>query len=367
MSDAVLTCLNEEGVVPAGVAAPELSDEELLHLYRLMLFNRRFDERMIRLQRQGRIGFFVGSTGEEAAIIGSAYALEPQDWIVPCYREAGAAFLRGLTLREFLCQVLGNREDPIKGRQMPCHWASARLHLTSVSSPVGSQIPHAVGIAMAAKLRGLDEIALTYFGDGATSTGDFHVSCNFAGVFQAPVIFFCRNNQYAISVPLSRQTASATIAVKAQAYGIEGVRVDGNDVLAVYAATKKAADRARSGDGATLIEALTYRQGAHTTSDDPRAYRSDEEVEVWRRKDPIVRLRAFLERQGLWDENKEAALEKELEEEFQAVLSEVESLEPPAPETLFEDVYASLPWHLEEQRDALREALLIDAGANPGK
>jgi len=365
MADEIVAYLTDDGKPIPGVDPPPLEPADLLSLYRTMFFNRRFDERMIRLQRQGRIGFFVGSIGEEAAIIGSAYALRPQDWIVPCYREAGAAFLRGFPLRDFLCQVYGNCEDPIKGRQMPCHWVCARLHLASVSSPVGSQIPHAVGIAMAARLRGLDEVALTYFGDGATSTGTFHVACNFAVVFKAPVVFLCRNNQYAISVPVALQTASCNLAVKAEAYGIHAALADGNDVLAMYAVTREAVERARRGEGATLVEALTYRQGAHTTSDDPRAYRSDEEVEQWRKKDPLLRFRNYLESLGLWDSEQETLLERKLEDEFQELVTQVEPLGPPAPESLFEDVYETIPWHLEEQRDWLRESLMYEA-TEPG-
>ena len=339
-----------------GAKLPETSEEFLLRLYRLMLFNRRLDERMIKLQRQGRIGFFVGSIGEEAAIIGSAMALQSQDWVVPCYREAGAAFVKGYPLYEYLCQVFGNSEDKMKGRQMPCHWGSPELRLTTVSSPVGSQIPHAVGLAMAARIQGKPEVALTYFGDGATSTGDFHASCNFAAVFKAPVIFLCRNNQYAISVPFSRQTATDGIAVKATAYGIRGICVDGNDALAVYGATLEAAAIARRGEGPTLIEARTYRQGAHTTSDDPRAYRSDEEVEEWVRKDPISRFRIYLTERGLWTQKKDEELEGEIRDEIQADLDRTETLSGPPIESLFEDVFDTVPWHLREQRDSLLQA-----------
>ena len=269
MSDTILRIIDDQGKVCDEATLPELGRDDWYKIYRAMLFNRRLDERMTRLQRQGRIGFYVGSLGEEAAIIGSAFALEEQDWLVPCYREAGAALLRGYPLFDFLCQIYGNAEDRMKGRQMPCHWGSPGLHLAVVSSPVGTQIPHAVGLAMGARIQGRDEVALTFFGDGATSEGDFHVACNFAGVYKAPVVFVCRNNQYAISIPLEQQTASPSIAVKSEAYGIEGVRVDGNDVLAVYSVAQEAVERARSGGGATLIEAVTYRQGAHSTSDDP--------------------------------------------------------------------------------------------------
>ncbi|UCF36561.1 MAG: pyruvate dehydrogenase (acetyl-transferring) E1 component subunit alpha [Acidobacteriota bacterium] len=354
MREQVQRIIDENGKVIDGAQLPDLSEDDLIRLYRLMLFNRRVDERMTKLQRQGRIGFYVGSTGEEASIIGSAFALEPEDWIVPCYREVGAAFARGYGLFDFLCQIYGNTQDVIKGRQMPCHWASRELRLASVSSPVGTQIPHALGMAMAASIKGTQEVALTFFGDGATSTGDFHVSCNFAGVFKAPVIFLCRNNHWAISVPVGAQTAQQDLAEKAKAYAIDGVRVDGNDVLAMYAATRQAAEKARRGEGPTLIEAQTYRQGAHTTSDDPRAYRDDAEVDQWLEKDPICRFRTFLIERGVWSEEQDSALEEEFQEEIRAAIEEVEKIGPPDLDTLFEDVLDEVPWHLEEQRDELK-------------
>lgn len=356
MAQAAVTLLRPDGTLVEGKEVPHLSPEELLRLYRLMLLNRRVDERMTSLQRQGRIGFYIGSMGEEAAIAGSAHALEKTDWIVPCYRELGAALLRGYSLFEFFCQLFGNAQDRIKGRQMPNHYASRELRFASISSPVGTQIPHAVGIALAAKLTGKKDVALVYFGDGATSQGDFHVALNFAGVFKAPTIFFCRNNQWAISLPVSKQTASENIAVKGVAYGVEGVRVDGNDVLAVYKVTRKAVEKARLGQGPTLIEAVTYRQGPHSTSDDPRAYREEEEVEKWKEKDPLRRLKALLIGQGHWSEEQDRRLEEEIKAEIQENLTRAEAVGPPPIETVFEDVFDIMPWHLKEQLDSL-EAL----------
>lgn len=355
MSQEITGILASDGKIVPGATLPELSSEDLLFLYRSMLLNRRIDERMIRLQRQGRIGFFVGSTGEEATIIGSAFALEKDDWIVPCYREIGAALVRGYPLFDFMCQLFGNEKDAGKGRQMPCHWGSSELKLASVSSTVGSQIPQAAGIAHAMKISGTKEVALTYFGDGATSEGDFHVALNFAGVFDLPVIFFCRNNQWAISVPLEQQTAAENIAVKARAYGIEGMQVDGNDVLAVYEATRLALSRARKGDGPTLIEALTYRQGAHTTSDDPRAYREDDEVEAWKQKDPIMRFDRFLVDKGLLDDDVRDGIEKDIDEQILTTLKEAEALGVPEIESIVEDVFSEVPWHLKEQLDELKK------------
>lgn len=357
MSEAINGIIDEKGKVRPGAVLPDLKPDDLVRLYRAMLLNRRVDERMTTLQRQGRISFYVGAAGEEASIIGSAFAMRGEDWLIPCYREAGAAFLRGYSLTDFTNQLFGNSEDEIKGRQMPCHWASRELRLASVSSPVGSQIPHANGFGLAAKFSGREEVALVYFGDGATSEGDFHVACNIAGVFKAPVVFFCRNNQWAISVPVEVQTASETFAIKAKAYGIEGIQVDGNDVLAVYSVTADAAEKARRGEGPTLIEAITYRQGAHTTSDDPRAYRSEEEVAPWKAKDPIERFKLFLIDQGHWSSAQDKQLEKELNEEIQAAVREAEKLGPPDIETVFQDVFEEMPWHLREQLEELNGVL----------
>jgi 2-oxoisovalerate dehydrogenase E1 component alpha subunit len=346
-----------DGQVKEGQEVPPINPEGLLHLYRVMLLNRRVDERMVTLQRQGRIGFYVGSMGEEATIIGAACALEAKDWIIPCYRELGAALFRGFSLFELCCQLFGNAQDTIKGRQMPNHYASSKLRFGSISSPVGNQIPHATGLGLAARLRGTGDVALAFFGDGATSTGDFHVALNFAGVYKAQTIFMCRNNQWAISVPSKAQTASQSFAIKAQAYGIEGVQVDGNDVFAVYAVTRAAADRARQGLGPTLIEAVTYRLGGHTTSDDPRLYRDDEEVERWKKKDPLLRFRSYLLNAGHLSEELDTGLEKEIRSEIDTAVSESEKLGPPAIDTMFEDVLDEMPWHLEEQREELRSIL----------
>jgi pyruvate dehydrogenase E1 component alpha subunit len=330
---------------------PKLSETDALKLYRLMVLNRTLDERMTTLQRQGRIGFYIGSVGEEACILGSAYVLRAQDWLFPCYREHGATLLRGMPLVTFISNLFGNANDPIKGRQMPCHEAWRPGNFASISSPLGTQIPQAVGAAWAAKLKGDDMVALVYFGDGGTSTNDFHVGANFAGVFKAPVILFCRNNQWAISVPLSRQTASETIADKAVAYGIHGVRVDGNDLLACIAVTREAHERARRGDGATLVEAYTYRILGHSTSDDPRVYRKDEDVAPWRDKDPIAKMKRYLTTRRIWAEDRDLALHAEIEEEVKAATTKAEAFGPPAIESMFEEVYARPPWHLREERD----------------
>src|SRR5256712_11441598 len=224
---------------------------------------------MLSLQRQGRIGFYVPSTGEEAAQVGSAMALEKRDWVFPAYREPGAALWRGFSVATLIAQAYGNAQDPQQGRQMPNHYGARDINYVPVSSPVGTQIPQAVGVAWAAKIRKEDIVTLTYFGDGATSEGDFHAGMNFAGVFKNPTIFFCKNNQWAISVPVSKQTASKTLAQKALAYGFDGVRVDGNDLLAVYAVTKAAADKARSGGGPPMIEAGPHPLGPPSSRGQP--------------------------------------------------------------------------------------------------
>lgn len=352
----MLRILGPDGSLEKGQKVPSIPLPDLIRLYRTMLLNRRLDERMTMLQRQGRIGFYIGSIGEEASILGSAYALQDTDWIVPCYREAGALLFRGFSLFELLCNLFGNARDRMKGRQMPCHYAAPELRWASVSSPVGTQIPHATGLGLAIKIRKGKEVVLVYFGDGATSEGDFHVALNFAGVFKTPTVFFCRNNQWAISVPQRKQTASESIAVKARAYGFEGVRVDGNDLFAVYSACREAVEKARSGGGPSLIEAVTYRQGPHSTSDDPRAYRDDREVEAWKAKDPLVRFKAYLTAQGYWSEEEDARLEEELKEEMLETIQKAEAIGPPPLESLFEDVFDELPWPLQEQREMILEA-----------
>jgi pyruvate dehydrogenase E1 component alpha subunit len=374
-----------------------------------MLRVRALDTKAMNLHRQGRIGFYVPSFGEEAAQIGSAFALAPQDWIFPAYREQGAALLRGYPIEKLMCQFLGNGDDYLKGRQMPNHFGASSANFATASSPVGTQIIHAVGGAYAARLRGEDSVAIVYFGDGATSSGDFHAGMNFAAVWNTPTVFFCKNNGYAISLPVARQTVTATLAEKGLAYGIPGVRVDGNDVLAVYQVTKEAIERARGatalgdgtaagpghepeklggrpsrdGDGATglrpaggreanangvlsrsglptggptLIEAITFRMGPHSSADDPNRYRDASESEVWRARDPIHRFRHYLERKGVWSAEQETEAVQAVEAEVNAVLRWAEKLPPPDLATLVEDVYVDVPWHLREQLDELLDS-----------
>jgi pyruvate dehydrogenase E1 component alpha subunit len=326
-----------------------------------MLLNRQLDERMMMMQRQGRIGFYIGSVGEEAAVFGSARAMARSDWIFPCYREHGAALFRGMPLATFVCELLGNGGDVMLGHQMPCHEAWRPGLFTSISSPIATQIPHAMGAAWAARIKGDEMVSLVYFGEGATSANDFHAGLNFAAVHKVPVVFLCRNNGWAISVPRERQTASETIAQKALAYGMNGVRVDGNDLLAVHNATARARSLAAAGGGPTLLECVTYRLEGHSTSDDPRAYRPAELVEPWRKKDPILRMRAFLARRGLVTEERNAALLVEVRETIQRAVKEAEAhpAKPPA-ESLFQFVYAEPLWQQREQLAELKRALADD-------
>lgn len=344
---------------------PKLSEDLLIKLYSTMILVRLLDDRLLKMQRQGRIGFYLTSLGEEATHVGATFALEQKDWVFPCYREPGALFVRGFSPKEYVCQVLGNSGDLLKGKQMPNHWSARHLNIASVSSPVGTQIPQAAGFAWGAKLRKDPIVTLVYFGEGATSQGDFHAGANFAGVFQLPVILFCRNNQWAISLPCKQQTASESFAVKAKAYGIEGVRVDGNDILAVYKVTNEAVKKARKGDGATLIEAVTYRVGPHSSSDDPRLYRGENELEEWKNRDPIQRFRRYLEWKGYWNNQKEDELEKLITNQIAKAIEEAEALEPPNPQTLFEDIYADQPWHLQEQKQYM-ESMLTSAWPKGG-
>jgi 2-oxoisovalerate dehydrogenase E1 component alpha subunit len=359
-SEGLIQTLHDDGTLdPAH--DPKLTADEIRHIYRHMVQTRWLDERLTALQRQGRIGFHVGSLGEEASIIASAFSMRPQDWLFPCYREFGAALMRGLDFQRFIDNMFGNANDTVKGRQMPDHYTSRQTHWLSISSPVGTQITHGVGLAWAAKLKNEDAASLIYFGDGATSSNDFHAGMNFAGVFKAPAIFLCRNNGWAISVPAERQTASSTFAEKGSAYGVPGVRVDGNDVFAMVYVMRQALSRASRGEGATLIEALTYRMGGHSTSDDPNAYRGSGDLATWAGRDPIARVKRYLEDNGEWDEQRELAFREELERRFREAVEISERTEKPALETMFDDVYEDVPWHLEEQRAELL------TGPRPGR
>lgn len=329
--------------------APKLSDAELRALFTHMLRVRVLDERMLKLQRAGRIGFVGTAKGLEAAIIGSAYALEKRDWLWSGLREGGAAVMRGLPLAEYLAQMYCNANDTAKGRQMCNHFQHKGSNYPSWSSVIGTQIPHGVGAAYAAKLRGTGEVHAIYFGDGATSSNGFHSGMNFAGVWQAPCYFVCIDNGWAISVCNREQTAAESFADKGAAYGVPGVEVDGNDVLACYRECKRALDRARSGGGPTLIVLKTYRMLGHSSSDDPTKYRDQTEVDAWAARDPMDRFERYLLGRGLLKAGDRAMLEQELTVEIDAEIHRQEAAPPMALKTLVEDVYADVPRHLRLQ------------------
>ena len=333
----------------------EVPVDQLRRFYELMLLTRTFDSQAVNLQRQGRIGFYVPCEGEEAAEVGSTLALRPTDWIFPDYRASGIMISRGMTLDELLAQVMASSDDHSKGRSMPSHWGSKALNMVPPSSPLCTQLPHAVGVALAAKLKGDDVCTMAYFGDGGTSSNDFHSALNFAAVFKTPTVFFCRNNGYAISVPVTQQTATDSLAIKASAYNIEGVRVDGNDVLAVYATTRKALEKARSGGGPTLIEAVTYRLGAHSTSDDPTRYRDAREVELMRSKDPVKKFQQHLQERGIWTDEDESQAKKTALEQVKAAIIRAEKVPHPGVRSIFEDVYSEKTWNLRAEADELSE------------
>jgi pyruvate dehydrogenase E1 component alpha subunit len=323
--------------------------------YREMRRLRLLDARMIALQRQGRVGFYGAARGQEAAPIATGLAVGPEDWVFPALREQSIMLVRGFPLRAFIAQVFGNSGDLLKGRQMPSHPSGRGVHQVSWSSCIGTQIPQAVGAAWAMRARRQSAVAVAFMGDGATSQPDFHAAMNFAGVWRVPCVLVCQNNHWSISVPTERQTASPTFAIKARAYGVPAVRVDGNDVLAMFGVMDEALARARSGGGPTFVEAVTYRMGPHSTSDDPSRYRSEDEVKAWAAKDPLDRLRRHLAHLGAVSESVDAALEAEITAEIAAAVDEVEQMPPAARESLLEDVYAEMPWHLREELESLKK------------
>jgi pyruvate dehydrogenase E1 component alpha subunit len=343
--------------VAATPQAGELTADDLARMYRTILLARILDERCLALQRQGRLGFYAPSMGQEAAQVAAAWALDPKDWAFPAYRELAAAFVRGITPTDVLNQFFGNASDLLKGRQMPNHYGFRDRNFVVPSSPIGTQITHAVGTAIAASRRGESIVTMPFFGDGATSSNDFHAGLNFAGVFRAPTIFFCENNGWAISLPRSRQTAAKTIADKGIAYGVPGVVVDGLDVHQVFRAVRDARTRALAGEGPTLIEAQVYRLGPHSTSDDPHRYRSDEEVAEWKRKDPIGRLKHELIDRSEWSEEADARLVDELRAEVAAAVQAAEAVPAVDPLTFFDDVFATRTPALNEQRHQLEEMI----------
>lgn len=344
----MFSIIDKDGKVINEGQAPKINEEKLIDMYKTMLLTRCADNKALQLQRQGRMLTYAPNTGQEAAQVGSGAVLEERDWMVPAFRDLGAWLTKGVTLEQVYLYWFGNE----LGSKF-----LENVKVLPIAVPIATQFNHAVGIAMASNIKGEKEVTLTYIGDGGTSEGDFHEALNFAGVFNAPVVFIVQNNQYAISVSRNIQTMSRTIAQKAIAYGIPGIQVDGNDILAMYAATKEAVDRARNGGGATLIEALTYRLGAHTTSDDPTRYREDREVEEWKEKDPIKRFKNYLIDRELWSEEKDTAQIEEYENYALEVFKKVEATGDTPVEDIFKYQYAEMPKHLVEQYEEYKAYL----------
>ncbi len=346
--------LKPDGTVKDGTRLPELSDDTLLVAYKNMQLVRALDDKLVSLQRQGRLGTYVSCAGQEASQVGAVMALaKGKDWIFPMYRDMGMIVQAGVSIGDLVNRMLGNAEDIAKGRDLPNLFAWREKKIVSFAAPIASQVPLAVGFAMAARSKKDDLVTITSFGDGATSSSEFHVAMNFAGVYKSPTVFVCENNQYAISVPVAKQTASKTLALKAHAYGFEGVLVDGNDLFAVYSEMKRAVEKARSGCGPTLVECLTYRLAAHSTADDWKRYRESDEVKEWTAKDPNTRLRKYLqETRKAWSDEKEESMKKEIDSVVGQAIVNSEKIPPPPVETLFEDVFKEMPAAL---KSSLRE------------
>lgn len=374
--------MNEQGEITDKSLCPkDLDDATIRQLYEKMLFIKMADQKALNLQRQGRMGTYASCRGQEAIQVASASVLQKQDWMVPAFRETGAMLLHGVPLKNIYLYWMGNEW----GSHMP-----SDVNVLPISIPVGSQMLHAVGIGMAITKKKLlkinkkgerseragergsglvgpdsseaelinksDQIAITYFGDGATSEGDFHEAMNFAGLYKSPVVFICQNNQYAISVPRQLQTASHTLAQKAFAYGFEGIQVDGNDLLACYKVCKEAVEKARTQKIPTLIEAVTYRIGDHTTSDDAARYRDEKEHEEWKKKDPLLRLQKYLATKNLWSQKIEDELIQKFEPEIIKIAEEAEQTAT-NPQDIFDYTYAEIPQRLQNQKEELLEFL----------
>ena len=354
-----MSILDADGALDADLE-PDIAAETLLELHHTMLLARRFDERLLNLQRQGRIGTFPPCKGHEAAHLGAAAHLRPTDWMVPSFRELAALLWRGASLEQMLVFNNGFNEG---GALRP------DTRTLPMAVPVGSQMLHAVGLAWAAQYRRTDEVVMTFFGDGATSEGDFHEAMNFAAVYQGPLVFVCQNNHWAISIPLHKQTRTPTLAQKALAYGMPGIQVDGNDLLSVYVAAGEAMARARGGGGPTLIECVTYRLIMHTTADDPTKYRSEEEVKAWLARDPLPRFQNYLKNKGVLADADLSVIETDIENRIQAAVTRAEArmAQPHDPLLMFEHLHAELPAELERQRRELADELDVAAkGAADG-
>jgi len=336
--------MDENGKVDSALM-PKLSKDQIINMYKIMVFARKFDDKMLALQRQGRIGTFGQVKGQEAQI-GAVAPLQKDDWMIPAFRETAAYAYLGMPLRNLTMYYGGDERGSI---------VNTDVKITPVSIPVGSQIPHGVGIAWGMKLKKKKSVAVCFFGDGATSEGDFNEGMNFAGVFKVPCVFICQNNQYAISYPVTKQTAAQTLAQKAISFGIEGIKVDGNDVFAMYAAAEYAIKKAREGKGPTLIEMFTYRIASHTTADDATKYRTEKEVKEWVKKDPISRLKKYMESHKMWTSKQEDALLKEIETKVNKEVEEFEKIGKPPLDDMFKYMYKEMTPQLKEQLEYIKQ------------
>ena len=344
-----ISILEPDGSFDESLGAGLIPDDDAVQLYRHMMLCRQFDEIAFKLQRSGRMGTYPENRGQEATSLGAAYALNKSDWLVTCYRENAGLFWRGLPMEKILLHWMGdergNHIDP-------------DLHITPLAIPIGTQMLHAVGLAWADKYRGESSLSCTFFGDGATSEGDFHEAMNFAANLEIPTIFFCQNNGWAISVPTKIQCSAPTIAQRALAYGMRTIQVDGNDIFAVVKAVQNAADHARKTSQPSFIEATTYRLGDHTTADDARRYRDSDEVDSWQERDPIIRLRKYLEKRDLWDESRQSAMLVEAEKTVSDVVKRAEEIETPTQSDMFDSMFATMPENLKAQRRTMRTSSL---------
>ena len=352
----ILQVLDRDGQPTGPLPDPGLDRDALVRLHEAMILIRMLDERGFKLQRSGRIGFWIPHRGLEAVHTAATIAYNKDDWIFMGYRHPGCLLLRGVPLVQLFAQFFGREGDVLKGRRLPTLMGDRRANIVPMTTQVGSYIPHACGAAWAAKIKGDDTRFLAMFGDGATSRGEFHSAMNFSALYRVPLVFLCENNGWAVSTPTAAQTASATFAEKGNAYGVPNVRVDGNDPLAVYSVVKEARERSAE-HGPTLIEAVTYRMGLHTTSDNPDLYRTQEEVDAWAAWDPLVRMRKYLEAKGCWNETLEAEALQRCKVEIDAAIRAAEDMPLPRPESMFDDTFEKPTWMLEEQKRRLLEEL----------
>ncbi|XP_065511147.1 2-oxoisovalerate dehydrogenase subunit alpha, mitochondrial isoform X2 [Caloenas nicobarica] len=356
----VYRVMDRQGHVVSADQDPQLPKEQVLKLYKTMTLLNTMDRILYESQRQGRISFYMTNYGEEGTHVGSAAALDDGDLVFGQYREAGVLLYRGYPLELFMAQCYGNASDPGKGRQMPVHYGCRQRHFVTISSPLATQIPQAVGAAYAIKRAHASRAVICYFGEGAASEGDAHAGFNFAATLDCPIVFFCRNNGYAISTPTHEQYRGDGIAARGPGYGLLSIRVDGNDVFAVFNATREARRRAVAENQPFLIEAMTYRIGHHSTSDDSSAYRSVDEVNYWDKQDhPISRLRHYMANRGWWDEEEEKGWRKSTRRMVMEAFERAEREPKPNPQLLFSDVYREMPPNLRRQRAALERHLQL--------